>query len=86
VDTEAFELARAMVPLLERGAEVLRLRLASLPVRMRPTGDIDVVTESDFVAHARTVLRHVKHNAATTHILCEDGTRFVVVELLNTRW
>lgn len=88
-----FELARAMVPLLERGDEALRAHIASLPASSGPIvgtgiGVLYVVTEEDFAAHALLCLRFVTSEAARKpmHILCANGAICALLEQLSARW
>lgn len=90
---DAAELARAMVPLLERGDEALRAHIASLPASAGPVlgsglGVLHVVTEEDFAANAMLCLRFVTSEAARKpmHILCANGALCALLEQLSARW
>lgn len=81
-------LARQMVPLLERGTEALRAKLATMPSKYdaRAAIGIDVVTEEDFATEARLILRHVVHHGTPTHILCSNGSLCALLERLAPKW
>ena len=74
------ELAKAIVPLLERGGEELRAYINGLPPWGQPLGgakaigkSIHIVTHADFCAHPALVLRYVVESKVPVHVLCEDG-------------
>lgn len=76
--------ALAMLPLLERGTEALRLKFANVPLADRPIGlTVDVVTEFDFIRYPALVLAHVCRNGTSTHILCASGVLCSLLERLS---
>ncbi len=80
--------ALSVLPLLHRGQDALRTRIALLPKALRPIGgqNMLVVTLADFAANAELCFRHVVQNGTPMHILCDDGSICALLEQRITHW
>lgn len=86
--------ALRMAPLFDRGLAALRAYTESRPhvddlhrdMLLTTAAGLDVVTHADFIANAALVLRHVIHNGAPTHVLCDNGAMCALIERRAGTW